>query len=191
MSTSADTLSRNPASFRTPASPKVTELTGRILLAALFLISGLGKVGGYAATAAYMSSVGVPCAVLPLVILTEVAGAICIILGWNTRIAAFLLAGFTPADGGHFHSKFRRSDPDDHVPEERLDRRRVAAAHGQWRGSAQYRSAARQVGDADVVSAIRTTISAIPQPGSAAKESCCHGADDTQPRGRGPTRRTH
>ena len=34
------------------------ELAGRILLSVLFLLSGLGKVGAYAATAAYMSSAG-------------------------------------------------------------------------------------------------------------------------------------
>ena len=95
MSTSANTLSGDPASVRVPAFQKVSELTGRFLLATLFLISGLGKIGSYAATAGYMSSVGIPSAVLPLVIVTEVAGAISIIVGWKTRIAAFLLAGFS------------------------------------------------------------------------------------------------
>ncbi len=85
---------------------KAAELTGRVLLAAIFLISGLGKIGGYAGTAAYMSSVGVPAALLPLVIATEVLGAIAIIIGWKTRIAAFLLAGFTLAAAVIFHSNF-------------------------------------------------------------------------------------
>ncbi len=71
-----------------------SELTGRVLLGTLFLTSGLGKIGSYAATAGFMSSAGVPSAVLPLVIVTEVAGGISIIVGWKTRIAAFLLAGF-------------------------------------------------------------------------------------------------
>jgi len=106
MSTFADTLSGDPASVRTPAFQKVSELTGRILLATLFLISGLGKIGSYAATAGYMSSVGVPGAVLPLVIVTEVAGAISIIVGWKTRIAAFLLAGFSLLTALIFNSNF-------------------------------------------------------------------------------------
>ena len=32
----------------------VADLTGRILISAIFLISGLGKIGGYAATQGYM-----------------------------------------------------------------------------------------------------------------------------------------
>jgi putative oxidoreductase len=106
MSTSANTLSGDPASVRAPAFQRVSELTGRILLATLFLISGLGKIGSYAATAGYMSSVGVPSAVLALVIVTEVAGAISIIVGWKTRIAAFLLAGFTLLTAFIFHTNF-------------------------------------------------------------------------------------
>ena len=82
------------------------ELAGRILLAVLFLMSGLGKVGSYSATAGYMASQGVPGALLPIVILTEVAGAAAIIAGWQTRIAAFLLAGFTLLAAVLFHSNF-------------------------------------------------------------------------------------
>ena len=106
MSTSANTLSSEPASLRAPAFQKISELTGRILLAALFLISGLGKIGAYAATASYMSSAGVPSAVLPVVIVTEVAGAISIIVGWKTRTTAFLLAGFTVLTAFAFHTNF-------------------------------------------------------------------------------------
>lgn len=83
-----------------------SELAGRVLLAALFLISGLGKIGGYSGTAAYMASVGVPAALLPVVIATEVLGAAAIVLGWKTRIAAFLLAGFTLLSALIFHSHF-------------------------------------------------------------------------------------
>ncbi|HEX6703803.1 MAG TPA: DoxX family protein [Albitalea sp.] len=82
------------------------ELLGRVLLSLMFLMSGLGKISGYAATAGYMASLGVPGALLPLVIVTEVAGAIAIIAGWNTRIAALLLAGFTLLAGLIFHNNF-------------------------------------------------------------------------------------
>ena len=82
------------------------ELGGRVLLAAIFLISGLGKIGAYAGTAGYMAAVGVPGALLPAVIATEVLGAIAVILGWKTRIVALLLAGFTLIAGALFHSHF-------------------------------------------------------------------------------------
>ena len=39
---------------------KSADLAGRILIAALFLITGLGKIAGYAGTQAYMASQGVP-----------------------------------------------------------------------------------------------------------------------------------
>jgi putative oxidoreductase len=83
---------------------KTAELTGRVLLSAMFLIAGLGKIGGYAGTAAYMQSQGVPGAVLPLVIALEILGAIAIIVGYRTRLVALLLAGFTIAAGLIFHS---------------------------------------------------------------------------------------
>jgi putative oxidoreductase len=85
---------------------KFSELAGRVLLGAIFLMSGLGKIGAYAGTAGYMASVGVPGALLPVVIALEVLGAIAIIIGWKTRITALLLAGFTLLAGVLFHNNF-------------------------------------------------------------------------------------
>ena len=83
-----------------------TELSGRILLTSLFLLSGLGKITAYAATAGYMASVGVPGALLPLVIVTELLCSLAIILGWQTRVVSLLLAGFTLVTGALFHNNF-------------------------------------------------------------------------------------
>jgi putative oxidoreductase len=85
---------------------KFTELAGRVLLVAIFLISGIEKLGGYAGTAAHMVAAGVPGALLPLVIATEIGGSLAIIVGWHTRIVAFLLAGFTLLSAVIFHSHF-------------------------------------------------------------------------------------
>jgi len=71
------------------------ELGGRILLSSLFVLSGLSKIGAYAATMAYMSAMGVPGVLLPVVIATELLGGLAIAFGWKTRATAFLLAGFT------------------------------------------------------------------------------------------------
>lgn len=79
------------------------EVIGRVLLAAIFLISGIGKISAYAGTAGYMASMGVPGALLPLVIATEVLGALAIIVGYRTRVTAFLLAGFTMLAALIFH----------------------------------------------------------------------------------------
>jgi putative oxidoreductase len=91
---------------RKGARESYTELTGRVLLGVLFLLSGLGKLGTYGATAAYMSSAGVPGALLPVVIATEILGPIAIILGWKTRAAAVLLAGFSLLTAIAFHRNF-------------------------------------------------------------------------------------
>lgn len=88
------------------AMRNVSELGGRILLSVIFLISGLGKIGAYTGTVAYMSAAGVPGALLPGVIATEVLGAIALSVGWRTRVTAFLLAGFTLVAGVLFHNNF-------------------------------------------------------------------------------------
>ena len=97
-----------PASQESPTSTvkNVSELAGRSLLSVLFLLSGVGKIGAYGATAAYMSSVGVPSVLLPVVIITEVLGALAIILGWQTRITALLLAGYSLLTALVFHTDF-------------------------------------------------------------------------------------
>jgi putative oxidoreductase len=51
-----------------------------------------------------MSSQGVPGVLLPVVIATEVLGAIAIIIGWKTRVVAFLLAGFSLLTALAFHN---------------------------------------------------------------------------------------
>ena len=82
------------------------ELGGRVFLAALFLLSGLGKLAAYTATAGFMASQGVPGWLLPLVLVTEIGGGLAIALGWKTRIAAFLLAGYTLLAALIFHTHF-------------------------------------------------------------------------------------
>jgi len=84
-------------------SRNLADLLGRILIAAIFLISGLGKVTGYAGTQGYMEAMGVPGALLPAVIALEVLGALAIIVGWRTRLFAFLLGGFTLLSAVIFH----------------------------------------------------------------------------------------
>ena len=81
----------------------LADLLGRVLIAAIFLVAGLNKIGGYAGTQGYMEAMGVPGALLPLVIALEVLGAIAIIVGWRTRLFAFLLAGFSVVAAVIFH----------------------------------------------------------------------------------------
>jgi putative oxidoreductase len=94
------------ATASTNALRDFTELGGRVLLATLFLVAGVGKIGSYEATAGYMTAVGLPSVLLPAVIAVEVLGALAIVAGWQTRITAFLLAGFTLVSALIFHSDF-------------------------------------------------------------------------------------
>jgi putative oxidoreductase len=82
------------------------QLIGRALMSAIFIMAGINKISGYAGTQGYMESLGVPGALLPLVILLEVGGGMAILLGWQTRVAAFLLAGFSILSALIFHANF-------------------------------------------------------------------------------------
>ena len=82
------------------------DLAGRVLIAALFLIAGVGKLGAYAGTQGYMQSHGVPGALLPAVIALELGGGLLIVAGLWTRIAALALAGFTLLAALLFHANF-------------------------------------------------------------------------------------
>ena len=83
-----------------------TQVTGRVLLSAIFVMAGISKLGAYTATQSYMESMGVPGVLLPLVILLELGGGFAVLLGWQTRISAFLLAGFCVISALIFHAKF-------------------------------------------------------------------------------------
>lgn len=71
-------------------------LVGRILLALLFIVSGWGKVVGFAGTTAFMASKGMPLVELLAVgaILIELGGGIALILGWQARWAALAILVF-------------------------------------------------------------------------------------------------
>lgn len=84
----------------------VTDLAGRILLALIFIQSGWAKIGGYAPTQQYMESMGVPGALLPLVIFTEFGGGLAVAFGLLTRLAAAGLALFCILAALLFHLDF-------------------------------------------------------------------------------------
>ena len=86
---------------------KMIELVGRVLLGHIFLLAGLSKMGaGYAGTAGYMDSMGIPGALLPLVIILEIVGGLMVITGFKVKWAAYVLAVFTVLAGIIFHSNF-------------------------------------------------------------------------------------
>lgn len=86
-----------------PALRDAIALIGRVLLAAIFIQAGWGKIGSYAATQGFMQSNGVAGALLPLVIFTELVGGLALLIGYQARLVAFVLAGFTLVAGVLFH----------------------------------------------------------------------------------------
>ena len=79
---------------------------GRFLISLIFITSGFNKIANFAGTQAYMESAGVPGILLPLVIAVELLGGIFVVFGWHTRVAAFLLAGFSLVSAVLFHANF-------------------------------------------------------------------------------------
>ena len=77
---------------------------GRLLIALIFVMCGLNKMGNYANIASWLDSMGVPSELLPMVIALEVFGGLAIIAGWQARIASFFLAGFCLLSAVIFHN---------------------------------------------------------------------------------------
>ncbi|NIX76886.1 DoxX family protein [Microvirga sp. c23x22] len=72
-------------------------LIGRILLVVIFIASGLGKLANLSGTAAYIASQGLPLpsVLAPLVGIVELGLGLAVAIGFQTRVAAWLLALFS------------------------------------------------------------------------------------------------
>jgi putative oxidoreductase len=81
-------------------------LLARLLMALMFLPAGISKIGGFAGTAGYIGSVGLPMPEVgaALAILVEVGASILLIIGLFTRPAALVLAVFTLVASFFFHA---------------------------------------------------------------------------------------
>ena len=95
---------------RTQSTSATTYLPvlGRLMIAAIFLLSGVGKIFAPGPTQAYIAAAGLP---LPFVayaiaLLAEVGGGALLVLGYHTRTVALALAVFTLATAFGFHHNF-------------------------------------------------------------------------------------
>jgi putative oxidoreductase len=81
---------------------------GRLLIGLPFLMSGVGKLTTYAATTAYIGSVGLPLAPLgwAIAVAFEIGGGLLLVLGFRARAVASGLAIFTLATAIFFHRNF-------------------------------------------------------------------------------------
>ncbi len=76
---------------------------GRLMLALIFILGGLMKLGDPVGTGAYMATVGLPTNLAIPAGIFELVGGLCVALGIFTRIWAFLLAGFCLLTALLFH----------------------------------------------------------------------------------------
>jgi putative oxidoreductase len=72
-------------------------LIGRLLIITLFLPAGLGKIAAFEGTLGYFASLGIPAPVFALVvtIVIEVLGSLALLVGFQTRAVALIMAVFT------------------------------------------------------------------------------------------------
>tara|TARA_B100000941_G_C28106269_1_gene350987 strand:- start:27 stop:401 length:375 start_codon:yes stop_codon:yes gene_type:complete len=82
------------------------DLISRVLISLLFLFNGYFKIANYDGSIEWMESYGVPGFLLTPAIILEIAAPILIIIGYNTRLAASLLAGFCITTAFVFHTDF-------------------------------------------------------------------------------------
>ena len=81
-------------------------LFGRFLIAALFLPAGIAKLTGFDGTVGYIHSVGLPApaAAASLALIVEILGGVALLVGYQTRIVAVVLAIFTFFASVFFHA---------------------------------------------------------------------------------------
>ena len=81
-------------------------LVARILLAAIFLWAGWGKVGGFEGTVGRIGAAGLPMGQILAAgaIALEIGGGLMLIAGWHARWAALALAMFSVVTGIAFHA---------------------------------------------------------------------------------------
>ena len=95
-------MSTAPAS----SSNGILTLAGRILLAAIFILSGFGKITGFDGTVGYIASKGLPLPQLGAIaaIVVEFGGGLALLAGFKARWAAAAMAVFSVAAGVIFHN---------------------------------------------------------------------------------------
>ena len=105
MSQTAQLDARGRTFSESPATAGLT-LLGRVLVSAIFLLSGASKLAAPAAMVGYIQSVGLPFPqlALGLAVLVELGGGLALVLGYRTRLVAAILAVFSAATALAFHA---------------------------------------------------------------------------------------
>ncbi len=84
----------------------IVEFIGRILLSALFLIEGIGKISMQEDVIMYMEDYGVPEILFIPAVILEILFPLLLIVGYKTKLSALIMALFTLAVAIIFHTDF-------------------------------------------------------------------------------------
>ena len=84
----------------------IVEILGRLLLSAIFLINGIGKIFNYEGTIQYMEIFDVPGYLIIPAITVEILFPILLIIGYYTKFSALVLSLFTLVLAVIFHTDF-------------------------------------------------------------------------------------
>ena len=84
----------------------VIEVLGRIFLSTIFLIEGINKIFNYESTIEYMENFSVPEYLAIPAIIVEILFPLLLVVGYQTKISALVLAMFTLATALIFHTDF-------------------------------------------------------------------------------------
>ncbi len=87
------------------SSASVAPLMARVLMAAVFLVSGFAKLAEPTATQGFIASVGIPEPMLAYLaaIVIELGGGVLLVLGYRIRYAALVLAAYCVVTALLFH----------------------------------------------------------------------------------------
>ena len=84
----------------------IVEFVGRVLISALFLIEGFGKISMQENVMMYMEDYGVPGMLFIPAVVVEILFPLLLIVGYKTRLAALVMALFTLTVAIIFHTDF-------------------------------------------------------------------------------------
>ena len=85
---------------------QVIQVLGRIFLSTIFLIEGINKIFNYESTIEYMENFSVPEYLAIPAIIVEILFPLLLVVGYQTKISALILAMFTLATALIFHTDF-------------------------------------------------------------------------------------
>lgn len=88
------------------SSNNVVSLAGRILLSSIFVFAGIGKISAFSGTVGYAASVHlpIPSVAIAVALVIELLGGLAILVGFQTRIAAWIVFLYLIPTSFFFHN---------------------------------------------------------------------------------------